>query len=91
MFGMFAAPALTGGADMDAEPSRSELEADFEEVADQRRSDRRRADRRAPAMRLDPLFAATLIATLDRPPPRARGSYVSRRRTPRGLRVNLWT
>lgn len=37
------------------------LDADFEEVGDQRRTDRRQSDRRAPRMQLDPLFAATLV------------------------------
>ncbi|MBK6702427.1 MAG: hypothetical protein IPG56_00750 [Caulobacteraceae bacterium] len=37
------------------------LDADFEEVGDQRRTDRRQSDRRAPRMQLHPLFAATLV------------------------------
>lgn len=37
------------------------VDADFEEIADQRRSDRRAQERRISRMRLDPLFAATLI------------------------------
>ncbi|MEZ5970654.1 MAG: hypothetical protein R3C31_02445 [Hyphomonadaceae bacterium] len=37
------------------------LDADFEEIGEQRRADRRGRDRRAPRMKLDPLFAATLV------------------------------
>ncbi len=42
------------------------LDADFEEVGDQRRTDRRRSDRRAPRMKFDPLFAATLVNQIAR-------------------------
>lgn len=65
------------------------LDADFEEVANQRHGDRRRStDRRAPRLRLDPCFAATLIAQIS-PPAMARvGSYrVSAARA--GLTINL--
>ena len=37
------------------------VDADFEDIGDQRRTDRRRTDRRAQRMRLHPGFAATLI------------------------------
>ncbi|MEZ5956714.1 MAG: hypothetical protein R3C27_05815 [Hyphomonadaceae bacterium] len=37
------------------------IDADFVEVGDQRRADRRQSDRRAPRMKLDPMFAATLV------------------------------
>jgi hypothetical protein len=37
------------------------MDADFEEIGDQRRADRRKGDRRAPRVRLDPRFAATLV------------------------------
>jgi hypothetical protein len=41
------------------------VDADFEEIGDERRADRRRSDRRAPRMRLEPAFAATLINQLS--------------------------
>lgn len=37
------------------------IDADFEEVGEQRRTDRRGGERRAPRLKLDPLFAATLV------------------------------
>lgn len=37
------------------------VDADFEEVGDQRRADRRRDDRRTQRQRLETLFAATLV------------------------------
>jgi len=37
------------------------VDAEFEDIGDQRRADRRRSDRRAPGLRMDPKFAATLI------------------------------
>ena len=43
------------------------VDADFEEIGDQRRSDRRNSDRRAARMRLDPAFAATLINQIAKP------------------------
>ncbi|HJS80044.1 MAG TPA: hypothetical protein VJ748_05425 [Vitreimonas sp.] len=43
------------------------VDADFEEIGDQRRSDRRQGDRRAQRMRLDAGFAATLINQIAKP------------------------
>jgi len=37
------------------------LDADFEEICEQRRTDRRAGDRRAARLQLHPLFAATLV------------------------------
>ena len=37
------------------------IDADFQEIGEQRRTDRRQTDRRALRMKLDPLFAATLV------------------------------
>lgn len=37
------------------------IDADFEDVGEQRRTDRRANDRRATRFKLDPLFAATLV------------------------------
>jgi hypothetical protein len=56
--------------------SETVLDAEFEELANQRRGDRRRsADRRAPRLRLDPLFAATLIAHVSPLPQANIGGY----------------
>lgn len=43
------------------------LDADFEEIGEQRRADRRANDRRAPRLKLDPLFAATLVNQIAKP------------------------
>ena len=51
------------------------VDADFEEIGDQRRSDRRSADRRAARMRLDPAFAATLINQIAKPERVQRAGY----------------
>ncbi|MGD9815621.1 MAG: hypothetical protein AB7Q23_15535 [Hyphomonadaceae bacterium] len=37
------------------------IDADFQEIGEQRRADRRQSDRRIGRMTLDPLFAATLV------------------------------
>lgn len=67
----------------------SVLDAEFEEIADQRCGDRRRsADRRTPRMRLDPLFAATLIAHVA-PLPQARVCGYSFAATRPGVAINL--
>lgn len=50
------------------------VDADFEEVANQRRADRRGADRRAVQPRFEPLFVATLVnhvAPREKPAARA--------------------
>jgi hypothetical protein len=50
----------------------SPIDAEFQEVGEQRRQERRRRERRCGALRLDPLFAATLVAQIERqetPPP----------------------
>jgi len=66
------------------------LNADFVEVGDQRRTDRRSTDRRAPRMKLDPLFAATLVNQIaKREDPPAHG-YGQPWRGPRpGIIVNV--
>jgi hypothetical protein len=43
------------------------VDADFEDIGDQRQTDRRSTDRRAPRPRLDPRFAATLINQIAKP------------------------
>ena len=64
------------------------VDADFAEIGDQRRSDRREGERRAPRLKLDPLFAATLVNHIARAEtPRARGYAAAGVRA--GIMVNL--
>ena len=66
------------------------LDADFEEVGDQRRTDRRQSDRRAPRMKLDPLFAATLVNQIARKETTDAVGYARPWRGPRpGIIVNV--
>ncbi len=67
------------------------VDADFAEIGDQRRADRRTSDRRAGRLRLDPLFAATLVNQVARPEPphRAHAYAAPGRLPPRGLVVNF--
>lgn len=66
------------------------LDADFEEVGDQRRTDRRHSDRRAPRMKLDPLFAATLVNQIARKETTGIDGYAQPWRGPRpGIIVNV--
>lgn len=66
------------------------LDADFEEVGDQRRTDRRQSDRRAPRMKLDPLFAATLVNQIARKETVGTDGYAHPWRGPRpGIIVNV--
>ncbi len=69
-----------------------EVDADFAEVADQRRADRRHSDRRAPRQRLDTLFAALLINQVEMIPAFAPArAYAPSPTMPRGRRVNVRT
>jgi hypothetical protein len=52
---------------MSAAASAHAIDADFVEIGEQRRADRRASDRRAARMRLDPLFAATLVNQIAKP------------------------
>lgn len=66
------------------------LDADFVEVGDQRRTDRRSSDRRAPRMKLDPLFAATLVNQIAKREDSPAHGYGEPRRGPRpGIIVNV--
>lgn len=62
------------------------VDADFEEIGEQRRSDRRSADRRAPRLKLDTAFAATLINQIAKPERVQRTSYISE---PKRLRPGI--
>ena len=66
------------------------IDADFEEVGEQRRTDRRANDRRSLRFKLDPLFAATLVNQISTAEmPRVHG-YAQPPRGPRaGIVVNL--
>jgi hypothetical protein len=70
---------------MSAAPLRSVMDADFEEIGDQRRADRRQSDRRAQRARLDVGFAATLINQIA-PPERPSARYET---APRRIRAGL--
>jgi hypothetical protein len=66
------------------------IDADFEEVGEQRRTDRRQSDRRAPRMKLDPLFAVTLVNQIARPEETPAHGYACPWRGPRpGIVVNV--
>jgi hypothetical protein len=66
------------------------IDADFEEVGEQRRTDRRTSDRRAPRMKLDPLFAATLVNQIARAEDTRSNGYARPWRGPRpGIVVNV--
>jgi hypothetical protein len=62
------------------------VDADFEDIGDQRRTDRRSTDRRAPRMRLHPAFAATLVNQIARPERVQRTGYLNE---PRRLRPGI--
>ncbi len=66
------------------------IDADFEEVGEQRRTDRRQSDRRAPRMKLDPMFAATLVNQIARSEDTRSHGYARPWRGPRaGIIVNV--
>lgn len=71
---------------------RPPLDAEFEEVGDQRRTDRRASDRRTARVRLDPLFAATLVNQIAKPEEAHTDSYAAPELKPRrGIVVNVIT
>lgn len=70
---------------MSAAPLRSVMDADFEEIGEQRRADRRRSDRRGQRARLDTAFAATLINQIA-PPEQTHARYET---APRRIRAGL--
>lgn len=75
---------------MSAARPAPELDADFVEVSDQRRTDRRRSDRRAPRLALDPMFAATLVNQIARAESETASGYQQTWRGPRpGIIVNV--
>jgi hypothetical protein len=66
------------------------IDADFEEIGEQRRTDRRAGDRRTSRLKLDPHFAATLVNQIARPETISGNGYAKPWRGPRaGIVVNL--
>lgn len=66
------------------------IDADFDEIGDQRRTDRRSTDRRAPRLKLDPMFAATLVNQIARQENTQARGYGPKWRGPRaGIIVNV--
>lgn len=73
-----------------ATPAPAALDVDFEEIGDQRRTDRRNSDRRAPRLKLDPMFAATLVNQIARGEDTQSNGYGQKWRGPRpGIIVNV--
>ncbi len=73
-----------------ARPAPAVLDADFEEIGDQRRTDRRSGNRRAPRFKLDPMFAATLVNQISRNEDVLASGYERKWRGPRpGIIVNV--
>lgn len=66
------------------------IDADFEEVGEQRRTDRRAGDRRASRLKLDPMFAATLVNQIARAETAHAHGYARPWRGPKpGIVVNV--
>ena len=66
------------------------IDADFEEIGEQRRTDRRASDRRTPRLKLDPLFAATLVNQIARSETMSVDGYAPKLRGPRaGIILNV--
>ena len=66
------------------------IDADFEEVGEQRRTDRRASDRRAQRLKLDPLFAATLVNQIAKTETVSIHGYAQARRGTRaGIIMNV--
>jgi|CXWL01.1.fsa_nt_gi hypothetical protein len=77
---------------MGAASKPPELEAEFEHVADARRNDRRGKQRRQAPLKLDPLFAMTLMSQIETAPDMGRNLYSAPHLASRGRRgryVNL--
>ncbi len=60
---------------MGAASSPPELDAEFEHVADMRQSDRRGKQRRQAPLKLDPLFAVTLVSQIETAPTKNNAAY----------------
>jgi hypothetical protein len=65
------------------------VDADFEEIGDQRRGDRRKSDRRASRLQLEATFAATLINQITAPEAVPTRGYLPATELRPGVVVNL--
>jgi hypothetical protein len=66
------------------------VDAEFEEVSEQRRADRRTSDRRSTRVKLDPLFATTLVNQVTPPEAPAPEAYVELKpRLRKGIVLNV--
>lgn len=66
------------------------VDAEFEEVVEQRHGERRKRDRRSAPAKLDPLFAATLVNQIAKPEDTRTEGYASAELKPRrGIVVNV--
>ncbi len=66
------------------------VDAEFEEVSEQRRAERRAGDRRSTRVKLDPLFATTLVNQIAEPEAAHTEGYVAPKLKPRrGIVVNV--
>lgn len=74
---------------MSAARHTAALDADFEEVADQRRTDRRAQERRSRPHRFDPLFAATLLSHVTDAPEGLTGACYASTRFATGAWLNI--
>ena len=75
---------------MSAARHTAALDADFEEVADQRRTDRRAQERRNRPHRFDPLFAATLLSHVAEAPEGVTGACYAPTRHAAGAWLNIF-
>ena len=65
------------------------VDADFIEIGEERRTDRRASDRRAPRLKLDPLFAATLVNQIAKPEDASVHGYGAARGPRAGIIMNV--
>ncbi|MBN8607905.1 MAG: hypothetical protein J0L81_13395 [Caulobacterales bacterium] len=66
------------------------VDAEFEEISEQRRADRRASDRRTVRVTLDPLFATTLVNQIAAPEEAHTEGYAAPKLKPRrGVVVNV--
>ncbi|HEX8901974.1 hypothetical protein [Vitreimonas sp.] len=75
---------------MEGHPKPQAIDAEFEDIGDQRRGERRQRDRRAASTKLDPLFAATLVNQIATPEATHTDGYATAELKPRrGIVVNV--
>jgi len=75
---------------MSAARLQSVVDAEFQDLGEQRQGDRRTANRRAPRVKLDTMFAATLISHVTAPEaPRGNGYAAPVRALRSGVVVNV--